>query len=36
MITLLPTSSAEIPLVIASEADDDTSPFIIPWTVNVT
>lgn len=32
MITLIPTTSAEIPLVIASEADDDTSPFIIPWT----
>jgi diamine N-acetyltransferase len=31
MITLVPTSPHDIPLVIASEADDDTSPFIIPW-----
>lgn len=32
MITLVPTSLHDIPLVVASEADDDTSPFIIPWT----
>ena len=32
MITLDPTSLHDIPLVVASEADDDTSPFIIPWT----
>lgn len=32
MITLVPTSPADIPLVMAAEANDDTSPFIIPWT----
>lgn len=32
MITLIPTSQHDLPLVVASEADDDTLPFIIPWT----
>lgn len=32
MIKLAPTSPADIPFVMASEADDDTSPFIFPWT----
>jgi diamine N-acetyltransferase len=32
MIALVPTSPHDIPLVVASEADEDTSPFIISWT----
>lgn len=32
LISLTPTSHNDISLVVASEADDDTSPFIIPWT----
>lgn len=32
MIKLIPTTQQYISMVTASEADPDTSPFIIPWT----
>jgi len=32
LIKLVPTCQPDLPCVVASEADDDTSPFIISWT----
>jgi RimJ/RimL family protein N-acetyltransferase len=31
MLRLVPTTQADIAHVVAAEADDDTSPFILPW-----
>lgn len=31
MIELVPTSPSDLPRVVAAEADQDASPFIIPW-----
>jgi RimJ/RimL family protein N-acetyltransferase len=32
MLKLVPTSQPDLSLVVACESDDETSPFIIPWT----